>query len=140
MSLTQLIYCSRKNTDLRPEAIFGIRDQARANNARQDLTGVLLFNRDCFMQCLEGDREQVTETFAAISQDARHDHVALVAVQDIPQRSFPDWTMGLLDANSPSLRAALDDILPSTEFTPETLPADTAVTVMNRMRTLHFAY
>jgi len=140
MALTQLIYCSSKNKELPPETIFTIRDQARANNERRDVTGVLLFNRSSFLQCLEGDREEVTRTFGAISQDPRHGHVALMSVRDIEQRGFPDWSMGLLDGDSPSLRAALADVLPSQDFTAETLSAQTTMTVMQRMRTLKFAY
>ncbi|MFI5937673.1 BLUF domain-containing protein [Actinoplanes sp. NPDC051494] len=140
MSLTQLIYSSRRSDTLPPEGIFTIRDQACANNARNDLTGVLLFDRHTFLQCLEGDREQVTRTFCTIGEDPRHTHVALVSVRDIEQPSFPDWSMGLVDGNSPSLRADLGDVLTGDEFSPGNLPAEKATTVMQRMRTLRYSY
>ncbi|MBL7259053.1 BLUF domain-containing protein [Paractinoplanes lichenicola] len=137
MSVTQLIYRSRKNT-LPPNGIFAIQDQARRNNAERDLTGVLLFNRDYFLQCLEGDAEQVTRTFRTISDDPRHREVALIAVGDVAERCFPDWSMGLVDSTSPDLRVALRDVLPGYEFTPEALDATTATTLMQRMRTLSY--
>ncbi|MBU2664449.1 BLUF domain-containing protein [Actinoplanes bogorensis] len=139
MSVTQLIYRSRKNS-LPPNGIFEIRDQARRNNAEHDITGVLLFNRDYFLQCLEGDADEVNRTFRTISDDPRHCEVALISIGEVPERGFPDWSMGLVDSTSPDLRVALRDVLPGYEFTPETLDADTATRLMNRMRTLHHAY
>jgi hypothetical protein len=139
MSVTQLIYRSRKNS-LPPNGIFEIRDKARRNNAEHDITGVLLFNRDYFLQCLEGDAEDVTRTFRTISDDPRHREIALIAVHEVPERSFPDWSMGLVDSTSPQLRVALRDVLPGYEFTPENLSEQTATALMQRMRTLNYAY
>lgn len=118
--------------------LFRIQEQAQLSNARNDLTGVLLFNRDYFMQCLEGDREQVTRTFTAIAADDRHRHVTLIHVSDIVERGYPDWTMGMLDGDSPSLRRVLDDLLPDGLFKPASLTAALALLISQRMRTLHF--
>ncbi|MCO8270082.1 BLUF domain-containing protein [Actinoplanes sp. TRM 88003] len=139
MGATQLIYRSRKNS-LPPSGIFEIRDSARRNNAENDVTGVLLFNRDYFLQCLEGDAQVVTATFRTISGDTRHSEVTLIAVHDVAERSFPDWSMGLVDSTSPDLRVALRDVLPGYEFTPENLSEQTATELMRRMRTLNYAY
>lgn len=137
MGLTQLIYISTKNP-LPPTGIFRIQEQAQRNNALADLTGVLLFNREYFLQCLEGEREQVTAAFTVIAADPRHRNVNLVHASDIVERHYPDWSMGMLDGDSPSLRRVLDDVLPSGQFQPETLTAATALVVTQRMRTLHF--
>ena len=137
MGLTQLIYISTKNP-LPPTEIFRIQEQAQRNNARKDLTGVLLFNRDFFLQCLEGERQEVTRSFTAIAADPRHRNVNLVHVSDIVERHYPDWSMGMLDADSPSLRRVLDDVLPGGSFQPAHLSAATALVVTQRMRTLHF--
>ncbi|WP_067500138.1 BLUF domain-containing protein [Actinoplanes sp. TFC3] len=140
MGLNQLIYSSVKSDALRPDSMFGIRDQARTNNARHDVTGVLLFNREHFVQCLEGERDVVTRTFCTISGDDRHQQVALMSVRDIEERSFPDWSMGLIDAESPSIRAAVGDMLPSSGFEPGELSARTTIVMMQRLRTLKISY
>jgi Sensors of blue-light using FAD len=137
VSLFQLMYVSTKNP-MPPTEIFRIQEQAQRNNARGDLTGVLLFNRDYFLQCLEGEREQVTHAFTVIARDDRHRQVNLLCVRDIAERSYPDWSMGMLDGTSPSLRNALNDVLPGGLFMPDNLTADTAMLVTQRMRTLHF--
>ena len=137
MSLTQLIYISTKNP-LPPAEIFRIQEQAERNNSRKGLTGVLLFNRDYFLQCLEGEREEVTHTFTVIATDDRHRQVNLLHATDIEERGYPDWSMGMLDGNSPSLRRTLDDLLPGGLFLPANLTAATALLITQRMRTLHF--
>ncbi|WP_306215240.1 BLUF domain-containing protein [Actinoplanes sp. RD1] len=139
MAATQLIYSSQR-TSTPPESIFQIRDQARTNNAGRDITGVLLFNREYFLQCLEGDAELVTHVFCTIAHDPRHSHATLLAVQDVPERSFPDWSMGLIDATSAELRAALADLLPELDLSPQRIGSATALQVMQRMRTLRLSY
>src|ERR1700750_2674825 len=109
--LSRLIYISTKNT-LPDGEIFKIHDQAQRNNARDDLTGVLLFNRSYFLQYLEGEREQVTHAFTVIAGDDRPRQLNLLHFADIEERGYPDWSMGLLDTASPALRAVLDELLP----------------------------
>ncbi|WP_305789851.1 BLUF domain-containing protein [Symbioplanes lichenis] len=139
MAATQLIYSSQRTT-APPESIFQIRDQARTNNAGRDITGVLLFNREYFLQCLEGDAGLVTQAFCTIAGDPRHTNATLLAVQDVPERSFPDWSMGLVDATSAELRGALADVLPDLDLSPQRIGSATALTVMQRMRTLRMSY
>lgn len=139
MSVTQLIYRSKQDR-LPPESIFNIRDQARENNARLGLTGVLLFSPQYFVQCLEGTSEQVTRTFRSIADDARHEHVSLVSVQEAPQRTFPDWSMGLVDLSSTGIREAVHDVLPDGDFAPEHLNTATVTVLMQRLRTLRQTY
>jgi hypothetical protein len=139
MTVTQLIYRSRQDR-LPPESIFNIRDRARENNARLGLTGVLLFSPQHFLQCLEGDAEQVTHTFRTIADDPRHENISLISVRDVPQRSFPDWSMGLLDTGSTGVREAVADVLPGDDFVPEHLGTDEVTVLMQRMRTLRQTY
>jgi hypothetical protein len=139
MAATQLIYSSLR-TAAPPESIFQIRDQARTNNAGRDITGVLLFNREYFLQCLEGDGELVTGAFCTIARDPRHSHVTLLAVQNVPERSFPDWSMGLVDGTSAELRRSLADVLPEFDLSPQRTGSATALAVMQRMRTLRLSY
>ncbi|GAB7045809.1 BLUF domain-containing protein [Catenuloplanes indicus] len=139
MGMTQLIYRSRQDR-LPAESIFNIRDQARENNARLAVTGVLLFSPEHFLQCLEGEAEQVTRTFRIIAEDPRHDRISLLSVRDVPQRSFPDWSMGLVDTGSASIREAVGDVLPADGFAPDRLGTDQVTTLMQRLRTLQQTY
>jgi hypothetical protein len=136
VSLSRLIYISTKNP-LPEGEIFRIQDQAQRNNARNDLTGMLLFNRTYFLQILEGEREQVTHAFTTISADRRHRQVNLLYAGDIAERSHPDWSMGLLDGASPALRTVLDEVLPGGLLLPANLTSESAVRIMQRTRSLH---
>ncbi|KUL25679.1 BLUF domain-containing protein [Actinoplanes awajinensis] len=139
MNLIRLIYISTKNT-LPEGEIFRIQEQARHNNARDDLTGMLLFNRAYFLQYLEGDREQVTRAFTVIAADTRHCKVNILHVADIAERSYPDWSMGLLDSASPSVRGVLNEVLPGGLFLPDNLTCESAIRVVQRTRSLHLTH
>jgi hypothetical protein len=65
----------------------------RIRNAYLRITGALLFHDDCFAQILEGDPEDLSGVFAAISADPRHCDVTLLHRAPIAERAFPDWTM-----------------------------------------------
>lgn len=90
--LMQLIYYSRPFgfDDL---ALVGILASAARNNPRDDITGALICREDIFMQLLEGPGDSVQAAFDRIRADDRHTDVALVSLQSVTERLFPDWAM-----------------------------------------------
>lgn len=64
------------------------------------MTGVLGFTNSTFVQCLEGSREAVNETFNRITRDKRHDNIRLVEYKEIQEREFSDWAMGYIPENT----------------------------------------
>lgn len=66
---------------------------ARANNARDGITGVLLYARSMVMQYIEGPREKVEAAFARIKSDPRHHNVQVLASAEVRERRFPHWKM-----------------------------------------------
>jgi hypothetical protein len=94
----QLVYYSRNTvpggdrqmlTNLRE-----IVSASQRNNSRDGITGFLIFDKTWFVQILEGERAQVTETYNRIARDDRHSAATIVNVRDVAARSFPNWTMG----------------------------------------------
>ncbi|MET0544737.1 MAG: BLUF domain-containing protein [Caulobacterales bacterium] len=75
------------------QTVLNILTRSQHLNARDNITGVLVFNQLFFAQALEGDRDSVDRTFARISKDTRHTLPALVLKRAIPERSFANWTM-----------------------------------------------
>lgn len=71
-----------------------ILEQARANNARLDITGILLFRRGRFFQYLEGREDHVRELYAQIYEDSRHENVRVLLQTTAKERRFSGWTMG----------------------------------------------
>ena len=94
----QLIYYSKstwKSDD--PSLLAQLRDivsSSQRNNARVGITGFLIFDKTWFIQILEGDRANVSETYNRIARDRRHSGLNIVNVRDVEKRSFPNWTMG----------------------------------------------
>jgi len=99
-TMYRLVYYSR-NHIAHNEAMFAsnveeILAKSRINNQRDEITGALLFNAGCFAQVLEGPLGKVEATFERIQQDERHGDVALLALDPIDHRSFPNWAMGFI--------------------------------------------
>ncbi len=92
--LTHVIYASRASEAFEEEQIPELLRHARANNARHDLTGMLIYINGAFFQILEGPAAKVESVYAKIAQDARHRHVTRIISEPILERAFDAWTMG----------------------------------------------
>ena len=95
--LHRVLYCSRNLIPGTPEAvaadISSILAVSRRNNARDGITGGLLFSDGCFAQVLEGPLDAVESTFERIQCDERHSDVTVLQSGPITARDFPDWSM-----------------------------------------------
>ena len=93
----QLVYQSTATHYLTPGELLEILEKSRDNNARLQLSGMLLYHDRRFLQLLEGDEAVVRERYAIIERDERHKWVSLVLTGPNAERDFPDWTMGFRD-------------------------------------------
>ncbi len=103
MPYTQLIYISRLAPTVSSEDLSLIVARSGRNNARRDITGVLLCCGRDVMQLLEGDEMKVREVFEPIGQDERHSRIELLLAKTVNRRLFPEWAMGLADLRSRTL-------------------------------------
>ncbi|WP_439492965.1 BLUF domain-containing protein [Bosea sp. (in: a-proteobacteria)] len=95
--LQQLVYTSiyrAGRVDSELQALRVILSVSRRNNLAAGVTGFLIFDRDSFVQVLEGPREALDATMARIAQDDRHRDVAVIDIRPISERVFQAWTMG----------------------------------------------
>jgi hypothetical protein len=101
--LARLIYRSRANLATGGETGLGVLleivSQARKNNERRLLTGVLLFDGVTFLQVLEGPLGAVERTYERIACDQRHAELELIDLSMIETRDYPNWAMAMLDAS-----------------------------------------
>ena len=93
MHLVRLIYASTKTPSFKPSDIEDILESARKFNTQNDVTGMLCFNRNFFLQCIEGGRTAVNMTYQKILKDPRHDHVVILGYEEIIYRDFNQWSM-----------------------------------------------
>jgi len=97
--------------------------KSRVNNARDGITGALMFNAGCFAQVLEGPLDKVEAAFERIQQDERHGEVSLLTMEQVATRSFPHWAMGFVGLSDENARrfAAIGS---STGFEPSRFSGD----------------
>ena len=96
--LVRLLFASRA-VDASPAAIESIVASARQHNHDAGVTGIFVYGDGVFMQALEGGRAAVNALYATILRDARHQDVTLLHYEEITERRFGGWTMGLVNVD-----------------------------------------
>ncbi len=91
--LQALVYVSTASHQLAEAEISHLLDRARARNALEQITGVLLYSHGNFMQYLEGPCAGVARVYAHIVADRLHHGIIELVREPIPAREFSDWTM-----------------------------------------------
>jgi hypothetical protein len=131
----RLVYYSRNRLTDGPLTAWIIKDilsASRANNARVDVTGALLFNSGYFGQVLEGPRDAVEETFERIQTDERHGDISLLAFDRVEARAFETWSMGFVGA-SESGRARFAGIAGESGFDPRKFTGERLFATLHRL-------
>ena len=137
MQLIRLLY--RSDSELTGsdhavrEAAFAIAEKARARNARDGVTGALMFVGGAFVQVLEGDTPAVEAVFESICRDTRHRRLLLHDFSAIEERLFASWDMVAFEGDREA-RALFPTVADATSFSHRNrLSADTAVTLMRSL-------
>ncbi len=89
-----LVYVSTSTELLQEAELATILLQSRRDNARADITGVLLCLHGRILQVLEGKKEAIDPLYERIKQDRRHKNISTVFYSPIDQRFFSTWSMG----------------------------------------------
>ncbi len=63
-------------------------------NANLNISGMLLYLNQRFIQVLEGEKEQVMSLYNRILEDKRHKDVMIVIEGYASKRNFENWSMG----------------------------------------------
>ncbi len=112
MSTYTLVYVSKAKGSalgvVGPGELEAILATARRKNAARGVTGALLFTEGRFVQALEGERDEVQATFAAISLDPRHDEIDVLSSQFADRPRFNEWSMAFV-GDTPALRERFAD-------------------------------
>lgn len=94
----QLVYYSRNAVPGNDRAMLTnlreIVSASQRNNSRNGITGFLIFDKNFFIQVLEGNQAHVSETYTRISRDTRHSAATIMDARNVQDRCFPNWTMG----------------------------------------------
>jgi hypothetical protein len=93
-TLVQLIYVSAARSLFSDEELAELLRVCRSNNAKQGITGLLLYEQGSFLQVLEGRPDKVHPLFDKISRDPRHHRVMRIIETPVAAPSFGEWSMG----------------------------------------------
>ncbi|MGB7340040.1 MAG: BLUF domain-containing protein [Phototrophicaceae bacterium] len=95
MTLITLVYVSvAQNRQMNNDELLRILKEARENNQKLNVTGMLLYRDGFFIQALEGEQDVVEDLYAHIAKDQRHKNIITVYQNEIKERLFTDWSMG----------------------------------------------
>ena len=89
------IYCSSPNTENVQDDLSSILMKSQHNNKRMDITGILLFSQDYFVQLLEGEKHEIFRLYETIMKDPRHSNPTILFQNYTDQRLLPHWSLAL---------------------------------------------
>lgn len=95
----RIMYLSTAVIPFSDEELEALLEVARVNNKKRGVTGLLILKGRSFLQCLEGNKEDVEAIYEKIKKDERHDSLIKVVEEDDVSPYFPDWSMGYKNFN-----------------------------------------
>ncbi len=111
--LKSFVYVSSATRLMTPTELAELLRQARENNEREEITGMLLYNDGNFMQVFEGEEERATRLHNKILLDRRHKNIITLLTETLEERQFGDWLMAFqnVDLLSKDERTAFSPFL-----------------------------
>lgn len=115
MKLTSVTYTSLAHINGTSE-FEELETSSREWNARNDVTGFLVFNGIHFLQLIEGGEEVIDDLVERVRKDPRHTGFEIRDRQKVERRSFPDWPLEVVRVNASYFEArdTIADRLPDT--------------------------
>lgn len=107
--LHELIYCSRANSNFKSTILDDILKVSRANNTKNHVTGLLIFDGTTFCQILEGEKAALDLTYEKIKKDDRHIDYTLFHSGQIESRNFEQWAMSFQRSQTTMTTASWTD-------------------------------
>jgi hypothetical protein len=137
--MRRVIYASRAVQDLDELDLLQLLTESRAANARDGVTGMLVYSARSFLQLIEGEDEGVEIVWDRIRMDRRHTDLRVLRDGPADHRLFTDWTMGFehpadadLEEQLPGYRASLGYPFISSLFVSEPEAAETLLSLYAR--------
>ncbi|HEY3765842.1 MAG TPA: BLUF domain-containing protein [Gaiellales bacterium] len=96
--MLQIIYASTATRPLSAPDLSALLAQARSHNHDHDVSGILVYHEQAFLQVIEGPDAPVQELYGRILQDGRHTDVRLLLRESIETKEFGEWSMGFVDS------------------------------------------
>ncbi|MDM0031483.1 BLUF domain-containing protein [Variovorax sp. J22P271] len=95
--LEEILYCSLLAPDQPTQIVGRIVTHARARNASEGITGLLVFDGMRFCQHFEGPPETVRALLARLEADRRHTELCVLHQGELAARRYQRFEMGLAE-------------------------------------------
>ncbi|MEM1174649.1 MAG: BLUF domain-containing protein [Pseudomonadota bacterium] len=122
-----IVYVSEAQMYFDNMSLESLAADAAARNFELSITGYLYFEKDRFVQYVEGDEAVVSGLMEGIRGDVRHRILHEVTEEDIGKRRFPSWHMRYLsrqELESIKLEHVLTDYLLYMDTMKESAPVN----------------
>ncbi|OUJ71369.1 BLUF domain-containing protein [Hymenobacter crusticola] len=104
MALHHIIYQSTAIRPMYDAELQGLLTQAQSFNGAHDITGVLLYHNNQFVQVLEGEEAVIAPLYERIRADLRHTSVVKLADSALTTRNFGEWSMAFRPVDDQAFR------------------------------------
>lgn len=94
-ALSKLVYHSRASESFSSRELNALMDVAVSRNAKEKITGTLVYDQGRFIQWLEGPSESLGRVVHSIKEDSRHCEFEILQAGRVKSRAFRDWSMRL---------------------------------------------
>lgn len=95
-----IVYVSSATRPMNQSDLDRLLAHAQYRNARDDITGCLLYCDGSFIQLIEGLAEPLQRVYASICADTRHAGIYQIVDEPVDSREFSGWAMGYASADS----------------------------------------
>ncbi len=132
--MRQLLYFSHASREMSESDLLELLVEARESNTTHDVTGLLIYVRQFFIQCLEGHSDSITQLMHNIKNDERNQDFTVLLDRDILERGFPEWTMGFRSVGDFDLQqeAAFLNVVSERDLDPAKLDGASVLKMMRR--------
>lgn len=89
----ELIYISIAEDGLSSLDIKAILETSKKNNADHNITGLLCYDGQRFLQIIEGPKQNIKDLYLKMAHDRRHANIELIHFENIEARVFTRWQM-----------------------------------------------
>lgn len=121
--MLSIIYVSKVKNMLGQHELTALADEAARSNNENQITGLLVYNGEHFMQLIEGESSRIENLLKRIERDDRHSDLVVIRRREDQPRECPAWSMRCYTVPLKGVGAA-DEIFQSV---PANFQADTRV-------------
>ena len=92
--MISITYISKETSPFSSIDLVKLLDHCHKNNPLRGITGMLIYGNGTFLQCVEGEPNDVEQLLEKIKIDSRHKDFKILSDIKIQNRLFSKWDMG----------------------------------------------